>query len=145
MIVSFRSCSPTAKTTRLHRVDRGSIPRRTIYLLGILHVRNSEPYKRKALKHVLSYIFMEQEISAVEDNNGGVESRKGYTLQDSTLISDLIFGITNPKFCFAYTEHHQDYIKILENYGLITKIKEGKNVRISSKVKRSKNGIDFRF
>ena len=42
----------------------------------------------------------------------------------------------------AYTRC-SDYIKILENYGLITKTKEGKNVRISSKVKISKNGIEF--
>lgn len=58
---------------------------------------------------------MEQEISTIEENKGGVESRKGYTFQDSTLISDLILGITNSRFCFAYTEHHQDYLLIFED------------------------------
>lgn len=42
----------------------------------------------------------------------------------------------------AYTRC-SDYIKILENHGLITKTKEGKNVRVSSNVKISKNGIEF--
>ena len=42
----------------------------------------------------------------------------------------------------AYTKC-SDYLGILENNGLIIKTKEGKNVRISSKVKISKNKIEF--
>ena len=54
----------------------------------------------------------------------------------SLVLSILIF------LKLAYTRC-SDYIKILETNGLITKTKEGKNVRVSSNVKISKNGIEF--
>lgn len=63
-------------------------------------------------------------IDITEDNKGGVEGRKGYVFQDTTLISDLILGLTNPHFYYAYTEHHEDYIVIYSNRIDIVQVKK---------------------
>ena len=71
-----------------------------------------------------------------------ISNKKRFKIIEITQDSNPSITELSSKLQIAYTKC-ADYVTMLEKEGLVTKTKEGKEIKVQSKVKLSENKVEF--